>query len=90
MDFVEDVIDFTLQGGSMEVFMYLQQITDDTVIETPSSEDFFLRITASHPLIDEGRLTIAPDSAVVTIIDNGINTYNSENCMHISMSCIFF
>ena len=51
--------------------MYLQQIIDNTLIETPDSEDFFLRITASHLLIDENRLTIAPDSAVVTIIDDG-------------------
>ena len=71
----------------MEVFMYLQQIIDDTLIETPDSEDFFLRITASHPLIDENRLTIAPDSAVVTVIDDGTSMHAMCTYIHRNTLC---
>lgn len=61
---------FTLVGGSAEVFDQDLVITDDTEPERPESEDFSVEITSNSPLISQLRLTINPNSAVVTIIDN--------------------
>ena len=61
---------FTLVGGSAEVFDQDLVILDDTEPERPESEDFSVEITSNSPLISQLRLTINPNSAVVTIIDN--------------------
>lgn len=69
-DFEEEQLMFTLVGGSAEVFDQDLVILDDTEPERPESEDFSVEITSNSPLISQLRLTINPNSAVVTIIDN--------------------
>ena len=61
---------FTLKGGSVEVFDVDLTIIDDDVVERPESENLNVDITSSSPLVAELRITINPNRAVVTIIDN--------------------
>ena len=70
--FMEEI---TLQGGSMEMFVIDLSIIEDDVVERPESENFRIVLTSSSPLIDEMRLTILPNTAVVTIVDNDGELY---------------
>ena len=58
-------------------------ILEDDDVERPESEELEIRLTSSSPLIAELRLSIVPDLAVVTIIDDDgetIQTHQSVSC----------
>ena len=61
---------FTLKGGTDEVYEIDVGITDDNEVERPESEEFNVEISSSSPLVDQLRITVNPDRAVITIIDN--------------------
>ena len=69
-DFDEEDQTFTLIGGLSEVYDIDLVIIDDSEPERPESEEFNVQLTSTSPLIDEQRLTIQPNTAVVIIIDN--------------------
>lgn len=57
-------------------------IIDDNVVERPASENFEIVLTSSSSLISAGRLTIAPDTAAVIIIDNdGRSAHKEIECV---------
>ena len=61
---------FTLKGGTDEVYEIDVGIMDDNEVERPESEEFNVEISSSSPLVDQLRITVNPDRAVITIIDN--------------------
>ena len=70
-DFDSVNVQATLQGRRMEISFIDIVIIDDTIVERPESENFEVVLSSSNSsLMDDGRFTIAPDTAVVIIIDN--------------------
>ena len=60
----------TLQGSVNEAAFIDIPIRSDDIVETPNSEDFIARITSSSPLVVGDRISIAPEEARITIIDD--------------------
>ena len=60
----------TLQGSVNEVFFIDIPILNDDIVEIPNSEDFIVRIASSSPLVVGDRILIAPEEAIITIIDD--------------------
>lgn len=76
IDFDEERFVFTLRGVTTEVFDFNVTIRDDTIVERPESENFDVLISSSSSLIADGRLSLNPNRAVITVVDNDGNTYH--------------
>ena len=69
-DFEEESVTFVLRGVTNETYEVDVSIIDDSVVERPESEEFGVGISSSSPLVNELRVILNPNQAVIVIIDN--------------------
>ena len=61
---------FTLRGGGGEIFRVLVEIVNDTIAETPTRENFRIRIVATDPEGLPASITLDPALGLVIIQDD--------------------
>ena len=64
---------FTLRGGGGEIFRVSVEILNDTIAETPTRENFRIRIEATDPEVLPASITLDPASGLVIIQDDDID-----------------
>ena len=61
---------FTLRGGGREIFRVSVEIMNDTIAETPTSENFQIQIEATDPEVLPASITLNSTPGLVIIVDD--------------------